>query len=242
MEIRDLYVKVGDKTIINGLNLKIDDIDVIMGPNGSGKSTLSRVIAGDPTYSVEGEILVNGENILEEEVDGRVNKYGIFMSFQLPPYLEGISLKQLLKKMYYKRLGYDERDLSKLREFNAELERWREILGIPKEFLDREVNKDLSGGEKKKSETLQMLLFRPKYIILDEIDSGLDIDSLRRITDAINIYYREYKPKILMITHYNRILRYIIPTAIHIMKNGRIVRSGGEELIDLVESYGYDQF
>lgn len=242
MQIRNLKVKVGDRNIIDGLNLQIQDIDVIMGPNGSGKSTLSRVIAGDPTYYVEGEILVNGENILGLDVESRVNRYGIFMSFQLPPYLEGISLKQLLKKIYYKRSGYDERDLSRLREFNTELERWREILGMPKEFLDREVNKDLSGGEKKKSETLQMLLFKPKYIILDEIDSGLDIDSLKRITEAINLYYRENKPKILMITHYNRILKYIIPTAVHIMKNGKIVRSGGKELIDLVESYGYDQF
>lgn len=242
MIIRDLKAKVANKTIIENLNMNVQDIDVIMGPNGSGKSTLSRIIAGDPSYEVSGTIEIDGQNILEYDVDERVNRFGIFLSFQLPPYLEGITLKQLLKKLFYKRNGYDERDLTKIREFNRELNRWVELLGLSNEFLDREVNKDLSGGEKKKSETLQLLIFKPKYIILDEIDSGLDVDSLRRITEAINIYYSENRPKILLITHYNRILRYIKPTAVHIMKNGKIVRSGGVELIDYVETYGYDPF
>ncbi|MEM0455863.1 MAG: Fe-S cluster assembly ATPase SufC [Candidatus Anstonellales archaeon] len=242
MIIRDLKVTVSNRTILQDLNLIVNDIDVIMGPNGSGKSTLSRVIAGDSGYEVLGSIEIDGQNILQYDVDERVNRFGIFLSFQLPPYLEGITLKQLLKRIFYKRRGYDERDLTKIREFNQELKRWMDILGLSNEFLDREVNKDLSGGEKKKSETLQLLMFKPKYIILDEIDSGLDVDSLKRITDAINIYYSENKPKILLITHYNRILRYIKPTAVHIMKSGKIVRSGGVELIDFVESHGYDPF
>ncbi|MEM1700533.1 MAG: Fe-S cluster assembly ATPase SufC [Candidatus Anstonellales archaeon] len=242
MIIKNLKVTVSNRTILQDLNLIVNDIDVIMGPNGSGKSTLSRVIAGDSGYEVLGSIEIDGQNILQYDVDERVNRFGIFLSFQLPPYLEGITLKQLLKKIFYKRRGYDERDLTKIREFNQELNRWMDVLGLSNEFLDREVNKDLSGGEKKKSETLQLLMFKPKYIILDEIDSGLDVDSLKRITDAINIYYSENKPKILLITHYNRILRYIKPTAVHIMKSGKIVRSGGVELIDFVESHGYDPF
>ncbi|MEM1971015.1 MAG: Fe-S cluster assembly ATPase SufC [Candidatus Anstonellales archaeon] len=242
MIIRDLKVTVSNRTILQDFNLIVNDIDVIMGPNGSGKSTLSRVIAGDSGYEVLGSIEIDGQNILQYDVDERVNRFGIFLSFQLPPYLEGITLKQLLKRIFYKRRGYDERDLTKIREFNQELKRWMDILGLSNEFLDREVNKDLSGGEKKKSETLQLLMFKPRYIILDEIDSGLDVDSLKRITDAINIYYSENKPKILLITHYNRILRYIKPTAVHIMKSGKIVRSGGVELIDFVESHGYDPF
>ncbi len=242
MIIQNVKVTVDQKTILDGLNMSIEDIDVIMGPNGSGKSTLSKAIIGDPIYQVEGQIIINGENILEYKMNERVNKFGIFLSFQSPPYLEGISLRQLLKKIYYRRMGYQERDLSKIKEFNEELDKWLSVLGINREFVDREVNKDLSGGEKKKSETLQLLMFRPRILILDEIDSGLDIDSLRRITEAINIYYNLHKPKILIITHYNRILKYIIPKRVHIMKNGRIVKTSGPELIEEVETYGYDHF
>lgn len=242
MNINNLNVYINDKPIIKNLNLKIEDIDVIMGPNGSGKSTLSRVIIGDPSYRVEGEININGDNILELDVNERIDRYGIFLSFQLPPYLEGITLRQLLKKIYYKRRSYEEKDLSKIKDFNLELEKWMDILGLDKDFLDRDVNKDFSGGEKKKSEALQLLIFKPSYIILDEIDSGLDIDSLKRITSAINQYYNENKPKILLITHYNRILRYIKPKKVHLMKNGTIIKTAGPELVDYVEKYGFDSF
>lgn len=242
MIIKDLEVIVNEKKIIDRLNMTIEDIDVIMGPNGSGKSTLSRAIIGDLTYDVHGEILIDGHNILDYNIDERVSKFGIFLSFQSPPYLEGITLRQLLKKIYYKRMGYQEKDIGKIKEFNLELERWLEVLGVNKEFVDREVNKDLSGGEKKKSETLQLLIFKPKVLILDEIDSGLDVDSLRRITGAINMYYNLYKPKILIITHYNRILKYITPKRVHIMKAGKIVKTSGPEIIEQVETYGYDHF
>jgi Fe-S cluster assembly ATP-binding protein len=242
MIIKNLNVKAKDKHILKDLNLSIEGTEVIMGKNGSGKSTLMKAIMGDPSYTLEGEIIIDNENILNLETNERANKYRIFLSFQSPPMLEGITLDQLIKRIYYKAKGYDDRDLSKIKEFREYINDWIEMLGIDNEFLKREINKDLSGGEKKKSEILQMIAFQPKYILLDEIDSGLDVDSLRRISEVINKYVSKTGAKVLLITHYNRILRYIKPDRVHIMKEGRIVKSGGVELIDLVESKGYDIF
>ncbi len=242
MIIKNLNVKAKDKHILKDLNLSIEGIEVIMGKNGSGKSTLMKAIMGDPSYTLEGEIIIDNENILNFETNERANKYRIFLSFQSPPMLEGITLDQLIRRIYYKAKGYDDRDLSKIKEFREYINDWIEMLGIDNEFLKREINKDLSGGEKKKSEILQMIAFQPKYILLDEIDSGLDVDSLRRISEVINKYVSKTGAKVLLITHYNRILKYIKPDRVHIMKEGRIVKSGGVELIDLVESKGYDIF
>jgi len=242
MIIKNLNVKAKDKHILKDLNLSIEGTEVIMGKNGSGKSTLMKAIMGDPSYTLEGEIIIDNENILNLETNERANKYRIFLSFQSPPMLEGITLDQLIKRIYYKAKGYDDRDLSKIKEFREYINDWIEMLGIDNEFLKREINKDLSGGEKKKSEILQMIAFQPRYILLDEIDSGLDVDSLRRISEVINKYVSKTGAKVLLITHYNRILRYIKPDRVHIMKEGRIVKSGGVELIDLVESKGYDIF
>jgi Fe-S cluster assembly ATP-binding protein len=242
MIIRNLNVKAKDKHILKDLNLSIEGTEVIMGKNGSGKSTLMKAIMGDPSYTLEGEIIIDNENILNLETNERANKYRIFLSFQSPPMLEGITLDQLIRRIYYKAKGYDDRDLSKIKEFREYINDWIEMLGIDNEFLKREINKDLSGGEKKKSEILQMIAFQPKYILLDEIDSGLDVDSLRRISEVINKYVSKTGAKVLLITHYNRILKYIKPDRVHIMKEGRIVKSGGIELIDLVESKGYDIF
>jgi Fe-S cluster assembly ATP-binding protein len=242
MIIKNLNVKAKDKHILKDLNLSIEGTEVIMGKNGSGKSTLMKAIMGDPSYTLEGEIIIDNENILNLETNERANKYRIFLSFQSPPILEGITLDQLIRRIYYKAKGYDDRDLSKIKEFREYINDWIEMLGIDNEFLKREINKDLSGGEKKKSEILQMIAFQPKYILLDEIDSGLDVDSLRRISEVINKYVSKTRAKVLLITHYNRILRYIKPDRVHIMKEGRIVKSGGVELIDLVESKGYDIF
>jgi Fe-S cluster assembly ATP-binding protein len=242
MIIKNLNVKAKDKHILKDLNLSIEGTEVIMGKNGSGKSTLMKAIMGDPSYTLEGEIIIDNENILNLETNERANKYRIFLSFQSPPMLEGITLDQLIRRIYYKAKGYDDRDLSKIKEFREYINDWIEMLGIDNEFLNREINKDLSGGEKKKSEILQMIAFQPKYILLDEIDSGLDVDSLRRISEVINKYVSKTGAKVLLITHYNRILKYIKPDRVHIMKEGRIVKSGGVELIDLVESKGYDIF
>jgi Fe-S cluster assembly ATP-binding protein len=242
MIIKNLNVKAKDKHILKDLNLSIEGIEVIMGKNGSGKSTLMKAIMGDPSYTLEGEIIVDNQNILNLETNERANKYRIFLSFQSPPMLEGITLDQLIRRIYYKAKGYDDRDLSKIKEFREYINDWIEMLGIDNEFLKREINKDLSGGEKKKSEILQMIAFQPRYILLDEIDSGLDVDSLRRISEVINKYVSKTGAKVLLITHYNRILKYIKPDRVHIMKEGRIVKSGGVELIDLVESKGYDIF
>jgi Fe-S cluster assembly ATP-binding protein len=242
MIIKNLNVKAKDKHILKDLNLSIEGIEVIMGKNGSGKSTLMKAIMGDPSYTLEGEIIIDNENILNLETNERANKYRIFLSFQSPPMLEGITLDQLIRRIYYKAKGYDDRDLSKIKEFREYINDWIEMLGIDNEFLKREINKDLSGGEKKKSEILQMIAFQPRYILLDEIDSGLDVDSLRRISEVINKYVSKTGAKVLLITHYNRILKYIKPDRVHIMKEGRIVKSGGVELIDLVESKGYDIF
>ena len=242
MVIKNLNVKAKDKHILKDLNLSIEGTEVIMGKNGSGKSTLMKAIMGDPSYTLEGEIIIDNENILNLETNERANKYRIFLSFQSPPMLEGITLDQLIKRIYYKAKGYDDRDLSKIKEFREYINDWIEMLGIDNEFLKREINKDLSGGEKKKSEILQMIAFQPRYILLDEIDSGLDVDSLRRISEVINKYVSKTGAKVLLITHYNRILKYIKPDRVHIMKEGRIVKSGGVELIDLVESKGYDIF
>lgn len=242
MIIKNLNVKAKDKHILKDLNLSIEGTEVIMGKNGSGKSTLMKAIMGDPSYTLEGEIIIDNENILNLETNERANKYRIFLSFQSPPMLEGITLDQLIRRIYYKAKGYDDRDLSKIKEFREYINDWIEMLGIDNEFLNREINKDLSGGEKKKSEILQMIAFQPRYILLDEIDSGLDVDSLRRISEVINKYVSKTGAKVLLITHYNRILKYIKPDRVHIMKEGRIVKSGGVELIDLVESKGYDIF
>ncbi len=239
----DVRAKAENKEILKGINLSIKnkEIHAIMGPNGSGKSTFTQVILGNPVYEVEGELIFNGEALNELSTDERARK-GIFLSFQIPPYLEGITLKNLLKKIYYLRRGYDERDLKPYKEFRREVEKALEILKLPPEFLEREVNKDLSGGEKKKSEMLQMLIFDPEFIILDEVDSGLDVDSLKAVSDAVNhLYQTKDNIGILIITHYNRILNHVKPTHVHVMKDGKIVKSGGSELANIVEKEGYGQ-
>ena len=239
----DVKAKAENKEILKGINLSIKnkEIHAIMGPNGSGKSTFTQVILGNPVYEVEGELMFNGEALNELSTDERARK-GIFLSFQIPPYLEGITLKNLLKKIYYLRRGYDERDLKPYKEFMKEVEKALEILKLPPEFLEREVNKDLSGGEKKKSEMLQMLIFDPEFIILDEVDSGLDVDSLKAVSDAVNhLYQTKDNIGILIITHYNRILNHVKPTHVHVMKDGRIVKSGGSELANIVEKEGYGE-
>ncbi|NPA22148.1 MAG: Fe-S cluster assembly ATPase SufC [Candidatus Micrarchaeota archaeon] len=235
LELKNWKVGIEDKEIVHGVDLKIDGIHAIMGPNGSGKSTLAQSILGHPAYWTDGEIYFDGKDIKSLTTNERAME-GIFLSFQSPPYLEGIKLKELLKKIYYLRRGYDERDLSKYKEFMEELKKGLELLKLPPEFVEKEVNKDFSGGEKKKSEVLQMLMFKPRFAILDELDSGLDVDSLKVVSNAVltlNI-------PLLIITHYNRILKYIKPDYVHVMKEGKIVKTGPASLAEEIEEEGYE--
>lgn len=240
ISIKGLKVKVEDKEIIKGLNLDLNggEIHAIMGPNGSGKTTLSNALAGHPYYEAEGEVLLNGENLLELSPDERAKK-GIFLSFQAPPFLEGITVLQLIKKSYFKIKEIAENDINEYKAFREKLDEATSFLGLGEEFLKREVNKNFSGGEKKKSEMLQMLMLEPKFIILDEVDSGLDVDALRTVSKAIN-KLRSPERTFLIITHYNRILKHISPDYVHVMMKGELIKSGGKDLAELIEEKGYN--
>jgi Fe-S cluster assembly ATP-binding protein len=242
LEIRNLTVKIADedKLILDGLNLtvKAGEVAAIMGPNGSGKSTLSYVVAGKEDYEVvDGEILINGENILEMEPSERAAK-GLFLAFQYPMEIPGVATMTFLKAaLNAQRKARGEEELSTpdlMRKVNAAAEK----LGIPKDMLKRALNVGFSGGEKKRMEILQMLLLEPTMCILDETDSGLDIDALKIVAEGVNAH-RDPNHAFLIITHYQRLLDHIRPDTVHVMAKGRIVRSGGPELALELEERGY---
>jgi Fe-S cluster assembly ATP-binding protein len=245
LEVRDLQVRVEDegKEILRGLSLTVNkgEVHAIMGPNGSGKSTLSHVLAGKPGYEVTGgEVLFNGEDIFEMEPDERAAK-GLFLAFQYPVEIPGVATMNFLRtalNAQRKARGEDEMStpdfLKKVRAVAAEL-------NIPQDMLKRGVNVGFSGGEKKRNEVLQMALFEPKLCILDEMDSGLDIDALRVAADGVNAL-RSSDRAMIVITHYQRLLNYIIPDYVHVMSKGRVVKSGGKELALELEASGYAQF
>lgn len=237
LEIKNLEASILDKKILKGLNLKINqgEIHVIMGPNGTGKSTLSSVIMGDPKFEVNsGDILFNSESILEKEVDERA-RLGIFLAYQHPSELNGVTNLQFLKAIVNAKKG----EKVKMFELYKELEEKSKKLEMPKDYLTRFVNLGFSGGEKKRNEILQMLLLKPKLIILDEIDSGLDIDALKNVSQNIMNYYNEEKPGILVITHYPRLLEYLKPNFVHIIKEGKIIKTGDINLALELEKSGY---
>lgn len=245
LEINNLTVKIADedKVILNGLTLKIADGEVaaIMGPNGSGKSTLSYVIAGKPDYEVlDGEVLLNGENILEMEPNERAAK-GLFLAFQYPLEIPGVATMSFLKAaMNAQRKARGEEEYTTpdfMRLVNAAAEK----LGVSKEMLRRPVNVGFSGGEKKRMEILQMALLSPSMCILDETDSGLDIDALRVVSEGVNAL-RSKDRGFLVITHYQRLLNHIVPDTVHVMAAGRIVKTGGKELALELEKNGYAGF
>lgn len=237
--IKNLHASVDGKPILRGLDLTVNrgEIHALMGPNGSGKSTLSNVICGHPNYEIsEGEIHFLGQNINEMEADERA-KLGIFLAFQYPTSIPGVTLANFLLASVKAIRGADN---VKLLAFRKELIAQMQELGINQDFAKRYVNEGFSGGEKKRVEILQMATVEPKIAIMDETDSGLDIDALRVVSEGAMRLYQEMDMGILVITHYQRILNYIKPDYVHIMLDGRIVESGGPELALKLEEQGYD--
>lgn len=239
LKILNLSASVDNKEILKDFNLTIKsgEIHAIMGPNGTGKSTLSKVIMGDPSYKITGgTILFDDKNIEELPVWERA-KLGIFLGMQMPPEIEGVSNADFLRTALHNK----QQDNFKLLDFIKKIDASVEKLNMNKEMIHRGVNQGFSGGERKKNEILQMYMLEPTMVLLDEIDSGLDVDSLRIVGENVKRYYNEKKPGILLITHYKRLLDYIKPDYVHIMKDGHIVKSGGRELIEYIEENGYDE-
>lgn len=242
LEIKNINVKIkdSDKHIINGLSLDIKDGEVhaIMGPNGTGKSTLSKIIMGNYKYELtDGDILFNGESLKNLEVNERA-KRGIFLAMQDPTVVDGVTNSEFLKTASREITGENIDYFKFLDEVNKSIE----DLEFDKDMLYRHLNKGFSGGEKKKNEVLQIKMLKPKFIILDEIDSGLDVDSLRIVCENINKYREEHKDtSVLIITHYPRILEYINPDYVHIMNNGKIVKTGNMDLAFDTEKHGYHE-
>lgn len=237
--IKDLHVNIGDREIVRGLSLEIESgkVHAIMGPNGSGKSTLSKVIAGHPDYEVTGgEILLDGENILELEADERARK-GLFLAFQYPMEIPGVTIANFIRAALQARLPEGEE--LEATEYYQRLYEKMDALEMPRSFTSRSVNEGFSGGEKKRCEILQMAMLEPRYAILDETDSGLDIDALRIVANGVNAL-RGPNLGVLLITHYQRLLDYIVPDYVHVMVDGKIVLSGDKNLALELEAKGYD--
>ena len=243
LEIKNLHVAIEDKKILNGLTLTINpgEVHAIMGPNGAGKSTLSYVLAGREDYEVtEGEILLDGENILEMEPEQRAAA-GLFLAFQYPVEIPGVQMTNFLKTaMNSIRKQRGEKEIDAL-DFLKVLKSRQKELGISDDMLKRAVNVGFSGGEKKRNEVLQMAMLEPKMAILDETDSGLDIDALKIVADGVNKLRAEDR-SFLVITHYQRLLDYIVPDFVHVLAKGKIVKSGGKELALELEASGYAEF
>lgn len=237
LEIRDLHVTVEGKEILRGLDLVVPqgEIHALMGPNGSGKSTLAYTLMGHPRYEVtQGEILFDGENVVDLPPEDRARR-GLFLAFQYPTAVPGVSMANFLRAAV-KAVRGEEVSPSEFRRLAREKMRQ---LKIDESFMTRYVNDGFSGGEKKRAEILQLSLLEPKIAVLDETDSGLDIDALRLVSDGVNALAGP-NLGVLIITHYQRILNYIRPDVVHVMVNGRIVRSGGRELVEELEAKGYD--
>ncbi|GAA2915561.1 Fe-S cluster assembly ATPase SufC [Enterococcus pseudoavium] len=238
LEIKDLHVAIEDKEILKGVNLvmKTGEIHAIMGPNGTGKSTLSAAIMGNPNYEVtKGEILFDGKNILDLEVDERA-RLGLFLAMQYPSEIPGISNAEFMRAAINARRAED--DKISVMQFLKKLDKKMDLLNMPEEMAERYLNEGFSGGEKKRNEILQLLMIEPTFAILDEIDSGLDIDALKVVAKGIN-EMRGDDFGALIITHYQRLLNYIVPDVVHIMMDGRVVLTGDAELAKRLEAEGY---
>ncbi len=239
LTVKDLHVSIDGKEILKGVNLEVKggEIHAIMGPNGTGKSTLSSAIMGHPKYEVtEGSIIIDGEDVLEMEVDERAQA-GLFLAMQYPSEISGVTNADFLRSAINARR--EEGDEISLMKFIRKLDKNMEFLEMDPEMAQRYLNEGFSGGEKKRNEILQLMMIEPKIAILDEIDSGLDIDALKVVSKGIN-EMRGEEFGCLMITHYQRLLNYITPDFVHVMMNGRIVKSGGPELAQRLEAEGYD--
>ncbi|GAB3899158.1 Fe-S cluster assembly ATPase SufC [Microbispora bryophytorum] len=240
LEIRDLHVAVGDKEILRGVDLAIrsGETHAIMGPNGSGKSTLAYAVAGHPKYTItSGSVLLDGEDLLEMSVDERA-RAGLFLAMQYPVEVPGVSVSNFLRSAITAVRG----EAPKLREFAKELKAGMDALSIDPAFAQRNTNEGFSGGEKKRHEILQLELLKPKIAVLDETDSGLDVDALRVVSEGINRFRASGDTGVLLITHYTRILRYVKPDFVHVFAGGRVVEEGGPELADKLEAEGYEAY
>jgi Fe-S cluster assembly ATP-binding protein len=244
LEIKNLHVSVvteqGNKQILKGIDLTIrsGEIHAIMGPNGSGKSTLAYSIAGHPKYEVtEGEILLDGENVLEMSVDERA-RAGLFLAMQYPVEVPGVSVSNFLRTAKTAITG----EAPKLREWVGDLKSAMNNLRMDPDFTERNVNEGFSGGEKKRHEILQLELLKPKIAILDETDSGLDVDALRIVSEGVNRAHKNSNLGVILITHYTRILNYIKPDFVHVFVNGKLAEQGGAELAERLENEGYDRY
>src|SRR6202140_407180 len=238
LEITDLHVRTEDREILKGVNLSIEkgEIHALMGPNGSGKSTLANTLLGHPSYEItEGKILFKGEDITESDPHERA-KAGLFLAFQYPVAIPGVSVANFLRMA----INAKREDPIQVKEFRTELQHAIELLDVDRAFTSRHLNDGFSGGEKKRAEILQMAMLRPEVAVLDETDSGLDIDALRTVAEGVAKLHEQQGLGALIITHYQRILHYVRPEFVHILMDGRIVMEGGNELVDRLEREGYD--
>jgi Fe-S cluster assembly ATP-binding protein len=241
LEIRNLHAAIDGKEILKGLNLtvKAGETHAIMGPNGSGKSTLAKVLAGHPDYEVtQGEVIYQGKNLLEIDPDERARE-GVFLAFQYPIEIPGVSNANFLRMAYNEKAKHEGRDELDPLEFDDLIREKMQIVEMDTSFINRSVNEGFSGGEKKRNEILQMAVLEPKLAVLDETDSGLDIDAMRIVANGINKLANKNNA-IVLVTHYQRLLNYIVPDFVHVLYQGLIVKSGGKELAQELEQKGYD--
>jgi Fe-S cluster assembly ATP-binding protein len=241
LSIKNLHASIGDKEILKGINLEVKagEIHAIMGPNGAGKSTLASIIAGNENYEVtEGEISLDGEDLSELAPEERAHK-GVFLSFQYPVEIPGVSVTNFIRTAINETRKANGQEEMPANEMLKVIREKSELLEIDRKFLSRSLNEGFSGGEKKRNEIFQMAMLEPKLAILDETDSGLDIDALRIVANGVN-KLKSDKNAIVVITHYQRLLDYIVPDFVHVLYNGKIVKSGGKELAHELEEKGYD--
>ena len=240
LEINNLHVAIGEKEIVKGLTLTIrqGEVHALMGPNGTGKSTISKAIAGHPDYTItSGQVLLDGQSILEMEPDER-SRAGIFLAFQYPEAIAGVSVVQFLRQAIAARKGLDELSILEVR---LDLAEWMDRLGMDPAFAERHLNDGFSGGERKRNEVLQMALLEPVVAFLDETDSGLDIDALRVVAKGVRTVRGEHPSMgVIVVTHYVKLLEEIEPDQVHILVDGQIVHSGDAQLAQLIELEGYD--
>ena len=241
LSIKNLHASIGDKEILKGINLEVKagEIHAIMGPNGAGKSTLASIIAGNENYEVTaGEISLDGEDLAELAPEERAHK-GVFLSFQYPVEIPGVSVTNFMRTAINETRKANGQEEMPANEMLKVIREKSELLEIDRKFLSRSLNEGFSGGEKKRNEIFQMAMLEPKLAILDETDSGLDIDALRIVANGVN-KLKSDKNAIVVITHYQRLLDYIVPDFVHVLYNGKIVKSGGKELAHELEEKGYD--